>query len=254
MSRVYKSESVRVNDDAGVKINVADSSLFKLAPKKVNPLLIDGEEILSDNQKDINKSVDIISEARKEADEILKKARIDSKRILDVVNEEAYQIGLEKGMEQGIKEGYDKGYQEANSIIKEAEEIKLNAIKEKEELLEEIEPQVVDVMSEIISNVLDNAFTVDKGLLHVLVKKGLAHATIIDNVVVRVSNENFEEVQKYTSEIKKSVDSKKEIQLVEDFNLSPNECIIETEYGNIDCGLEQIKSSLAMNLLSILNG
>lgn len=254
MSRIYKSESVIVNDDAGVKINVADSSLFKLAPKKVDPLLIDGEEILSDTQKDIAKSVDILSEARREADAIIKKARKDSEHILEVINEEAYQIGLEKGMEQGIKDGYDKGYQEANSIIKEAEEIKSNAVKEKEELLESVESEVVDIMSEIISNVLDNAFTVDKGLLHILVKRGLSHSTIVDSVVVRVSNENFEEVQKYMPEIKKSVDSKKDIQLVEDFNLSENECIIETEYGNIDCGLEQIKSSLTFNLLSILNG
>ncbi len=165
--------------------------------------------------------------------------------------------GYEEGFEQGKKSGFDEAKLEVEKEnqfkLEEIEQQKEEVLQSKKTLEADLEKDIVDLVNNICLNVLNNALKLNKEMLNVLIIRGLQKATILDKVIIKVSEEDFENVNLEKESFSKTLDSSISIEIVKDFTLKKNDCILETEYGNINCGLNEQYNSIKENLYYILN-
>ncbi|MFV0440930.1 MAG: FliH/SctL family protein [Lachnospirales bacterium] len=234
---------------------------------KANNVVLDGGFAIYDNRyneiKDSsnaeNDETVNISKGKSVADKIINEANLKAQSIYDESHEkgfnEGFSLGEENGFSKGLKVGYDEGYQkaleEAQSVKDEANEILTLALKEKEMIIEKSEEEIVEVLKSIVGHFFDVINLLDDRAILTIVKRGLKNATVIKKATVRVSEKQYEKVMSMIDEFHKIVDGSKEIEVVKDFSLEKNDCVIETEYGLIDCSLSDTKNNLISNLALI---
>lgn len=184
---------------------------------------------------------DIVSKAQKEAETILSNAQIEAEEIKKSAYKEGYNLG------------YDEGVAAAKNTLTE-KEIALN--KEKETLAEEyrtkideIEPMLVDALSDIYEYVFNIDFSERKEIIYHLAKSTLCNMETGKNYILRLSTEDFSFFSMQKRELVKGSGVPVEnIELVEDKTLSHGNAFIETEGGIFDCSVsthfENLKKTL----------
>lgn len=184
---------------------------------------------------------DIVSKAQKEAETIISNAQKEAEEIKKSAYKEGYNLG------------YDEGVAAAKNTLTE-KEIALN--KEKETLAEEyrtkideIEPMLVDALSDIYEYVFNIDFSERKEIIYHLAKSTLCNMETGKNYILRLSTEDFSFFSMQKRELVKGSGVPVEnIELVEDKTLSHGNAFIETEGGIFDCSVsthfENLKKTL----------
>lgn len=203
-----------------------------------------------------SKAEAIANEAQKEIEEQLGKAREEAEGIIADANAKAEGI-LRSAHEQGKKEGYEEGY--ANGLAQMVE--KEQKLKEKEEMLEreyqkkidELEPQFVEALSGIYEHIFQVDLSDHRDIIVYLISSTIRKVEGSRDFIVHVSRDDYPYVNMQKKQLQQSVSvPNSTVEIIEDFTLSKNECMIETEGGIFDCGLgtELRELSAKLKLLS----
>ncbi len=255
MSRIYKRNDINVDSDSKVVIK------HKNLPDNV---FVVEDNVESEDTLTAEVAAEIVEEliinARAEADEIIQAAEEIAERLINDASEkqeelleEYKQSGYDAGYSHGLEEGKKVGEQSYNDLKSELEsEIQVTQ-DERTQLFESVEVDAIDLVLDIVERITYGAFKLNPELLTVLVKRGISNATIQHKVSIKVSSEDYDNVVKNIDSFKKLIDSSKEIEVLKDFSLVKNDCLLETEFGNIDCGLDEQLNSLKESLYFILN-
>ncbi len=242
MSRILKGPNVIVDGETSVKIDIG------YEPQKHRKEAA---------QQKMSEVANIVDAARQEGDKIIRKAKEKAEVLFEDAKKKGLELGIQQGIEDGKKEGYTVGYtdglKEVEDLKKEALQIIEDAKLEKIQILDEAEVETVEVIKDIIGNFFDVIYDIDDNVIIHLIRRGLRNATILETVTIKVSEEDYNDVVSQVDEFKKLVDSNKKIEIVKDFNLDVSDCVIDTEFGSIDCSLKDIKNSINKNLTMILN-
>lgn len=258
MSRIVKSWHTRL-ENTGVTIENSEQVLVAPVPDVAEdtpqkPLLqepkINIEEVKRQAQDIIEKakaesqvlSDDIIQEAQEKAEIIRREA-------IEYANDRADEI-----RQQAYQEGYDSGItsakEEADAIIASAEEIKFQAHIYKDELIQKIEPEMIELITSVLDSLVEAEKEINSDAISILIKNGLGRASSTDDIIVHVSAEDYPNIDE--AMILSSMENMANVRFVEDPTLKNLDCIIETGLGNIDCGLDTQYKSLRKNLHYIL--
>lgn len=261
MSRIFKSQQVNIDENNRVKIK----SLQDVPTQNV------GTQIQNDNLdisietppekyetielEDANETSERIKKkAKLEADNIILKAREDASNIIEDAKEDAYKEAVSI-KDEAYKTGYDDGVKNANkiadSIKEESESIKKEALRYKEDLINKIEPDMIELIIDILDKLLWSEVNINPKVISTLIKQGLSDTTLTDNVSVRVSKEDYDFVLSSKEDIISLIGTAA-VDFVEDARLEKSDCIIETEFGSIDCSLNSQYEELKKNLYYIL--
>ncbi|MFV0520757.1 MAG: FliH/SctL family protein [Lachnospirales bacterium] len=204
----------------------------------------------------MNEISNILEASKIQAKKIVEDAQIKAEAIIEEEKKRAYDLGFEEGYNEGLTqgnaEGYGEGLRQTEQLRSEAKQTLDEASLEKMQIIDNVEIEVVDVIKDVVGNLLDSYHLIDDKVILHLVKRGLKNATVVDKVTVKVSESDYPIVLDEIDELKKIIDSSKIIEVIKDFTLEKNDCLIDTEYGAIDCSLKDIKTSLINNLTLIL--
>jgi len=180
-------------------------------------------------------------ELEKEMEEKLEAAKEEAERIIGEAHSQAE--GIRKtAHDQGKKEGYDEGY--ANGLAQ--MEGKEQELKKKEELLEkeyqrkieELEPQFIETLSGIYEHIFQVDLSEYRDIIVHLLSTTIRKIEGSKDFIVHVSREDYPYVNMQKKQISTCVSiPNATVEIIEDFTLSKNECMIETEGGIYDCGL-----------------
>ncbi len=202
-----------------------------------------------------------------QAEEILERARVQAQEIINEANREAQQIHdvnmqminqKSKEIEAqsrniGRQEGYNEGISQAQALKYEAESVLQNAYAQRDQIISSIEPEMVDLITNIIGKLLPDISILNPQVILCLIKQGLSGSSIAGEVVVHVSKDDYDYVIENKDAILMMLDTQSKLDIVMDLALSKSDCIIETPFGNIDCSLDRQYSELVDNLHYILN-
>jgi len=188
----------------------------------------------------------ILDNAKSSAQKILADARTESAALAQKA-EDAARI-------KGYDEGYLAGEAAAAALTGEAQTVLENARREREVILASAEPEMVDLVVKSIQKLLTDTIAYHPDTILYIIRKGLAAATMGGDIKIRVSAEDYETVHENREQILALAGGEAGNALVKDAALSPGDCVIETDYGNIDCGLGQQFESLKENLYYIRGG
>lgn len=194
------------------------------------------DEILKKEREQIEleKKV-ILSQARKQADELISQARTVAENIKN------------EGYENGYESGISAGKAEVREIL-EKEKAKLSSQKEAleaayEKQLQDMEPRIADFMTKLVEK-LTGVVIEDKGdiILH-LVRTGLNETGKSTQFTIRVSPEDFPIVEAQKEKLLMLTDGQGEMLFREDKGLTKNQCVIETDTAIVESSLDiQLKN------------
>ncbi|MEY8303197.1 FliH/SctL family protein [Anaerosalibacter bizertensis] len=246
MSRIIKSSKV---------VEERGDSLIKKTNNRE-------EEILLKNAK--KKYDEIVFAARSEAEKIIKSGHKEREAILNIAYREAENISnkwKDKGYQEGIKsghtEGYDDGYEEgrrdSNILIDEALEIKEEYIKKKENLYREVEEDIIHLVLDISEKVIYDKINEDKEYITSLVLKGIESLNTTENLIVRISKEDYDIVEMSKNKILAKASLVNDLEIKVDSNLSKGDCIIETNKGSVDVSIDYQVNEIKELLNNILH-
>ena len=160
-------------------------------------------------------------------------------------------------MEEGKKEGHEEGYRQG---IAEAEEMKRELMAEKrrleaeyEQLIQELEPKCIDVITEVYSHIFGIELADNRDILVHLVDSTLRQVESSRNFIVHVSKEDYPFVNMQKQALTDGAAAGRgTVEIIEDIALRQGECMIETDGGIFDCGVDTQLAELT-NRLRVLS-
>ncbi len=228
-----------------------------LQAEEVEALTAIGEDSLpGDMQGQIPSDEALLSQAREQADQILGEADKEVKRIIAEAEQEA--LATKKQMAADAKSAREKAYAEGKQAAQQELQKEMARLKEKERALEaeyktfmeEAETKLVDVISGIYEHVFNVELSAQKDIVFNLIQSTLSRIEGGRSILVHVSKEDFPYVSMQKKQITASVTSPDcSVEVVEDFTLTANQCLIETENGIYDCSLGTQLEELRQKLL-----
>ena len=191
-----------------------------------------------------------------EIDFKLQQASEQAEAIINDAQNQAEEI-RQGAIEQGHQEGYDAGYQEGMAAVEslkaDIEAQRDGLEKEYQMLVDELEPEMVDVLTQIYEHVLGIELRDDKGIILHLLKNTLSRIEPGNDLIVHVSSDDYDEVMDEKETLNACVTSPNTtMEIIEDPLLKENECMIESDSGVFDCslGVELSEISRKLKLLS----
>ncbi len=201
-----------------------------------------------------------LEEIQAQIDEQLRMADEQAQQIIAEAQAQADEL-RHHAMEEGRQAGYDEGYQQG---AQEAEQLKADAAAEIEEqknkldadfkqLVNSVEPDMVDALTSIYEHVFNVEFRENKAIILHLIKTTLGKMESGTDIIVHVSSDDYDMVYDEKPALEEAMGSPNStLELIEDPLLKENECIIESEGGVFDCslGVELAELSRKLKLLS----
>ena len=195
---------------------------------------------------------ELIASAKEQADMIL----TDAQERAEEIQRQAY----EEAANQGYQEGVNRAMAEANARIAEieaeyaAKEEHLTKIYQQK--IEEIEPEMVNIITDVYEHVFDVKLSESRELILHLISNVLRKTESAGEYLIHVSPEDhpFVSMQKEQLLDLGGIQSAN-VELIEDMTLKKNQCLIETENGIFDCSLGvELKELKKQLILMSYNG
>jgi len=189
----------------------------------------------------VTKASKIIEQAKREADEILINTRKQCESIEKKAFDKGYEDGLSKGIEVSKRENSELWKDKLNQFNK----LRQQLYEQNKDYKLYLEEEGLKLALHIAKKILGKEVKEQDGFLQ-LVKKGLDAFGDEMDILIRVSEDDFYKIDSIDLTSIKS--SKSKINIIKDPLLSPGDCIIESNYFQIDAGIrtqiEHIESEL----------
>lgn len=247
---------------------ILDNKKFVISTKITMPELPPEEQLAADREHLKKQHVeDILKDAQDEARRLIEQAMEEAQNIVHEAKQEAEKIisdGMDQAIEakekakqegfgEGQKEGFNEGRQVAQSLIEDALTVKEEAIEKYNLMLEQAEPEMLEMILQICSKVLNQKMTSDDYIVG-LIKMALDMCTYTTGVVLRVSEDDYDYVLMEKDRILVLCETVDDIEVKMDRSLTRGACVVESPSGIIDASvqiqLDYIKNRVQELLIS----
>ncbi len=202
--------------------------------------VISPEEIRKMAQEEAD---DLLADARKQADALLADADMQA----DAIREEAKNAGFE----QGHQEGTAKAEEELTRLRSQIEEEHRQLEADYRQKVHQLEPYLVEIVSDVFEKVFHVHFDDKKEVLVYLIEKVILNAEGTKEFQVRVSRADYEFVEGQKDAISAQVGASITVEIMADASLQEHQCMIETDSGVFECGVDVQLENLLGTLKSL---
>jgi flagellar assembly protein FliH len=211
-----------------------------LGSEQVDALLADGTEeggII----KAANQGPDL-EEIQAQAQEMLDAAQTEAEKIKEAARREMdaeKKRVLEEGKKQGYDEGYQQGLAEVDGIRASLADEKKQLEEEYDRLIEELEPRFIDVITSVYSHIFGVDLEDNRDILVHLIDSTMRRVESSRTFIVHISTEDYPYVNmQKQSLIDGALAGRGTLEIIEDIGLNKGACMIETDGGIFDCGID----------------
>ncbi|HHX59580.1 MAG TPA: hypothetical protein GX707_02405 [Epulopiscium sp.] len=245
MSSIIKGQRIRSESILEIENTNAYIALKEVDENLTTDIQEQKEDIRRKMQQVESKANIIIEKATEEA---IAKAAVIIKEGQDRVKIESA-IVLERAQEEGYQVGYETGYEEgkleAQSLIEEGNQVVLDANEQKQQLLDEIEPQIIEMIIGICGKLIDEEINHNKDTILLLIRKTLGQVSSdTSEISVKVSPDEYEYVLENKDLIAQGTANPENMQIKTDANLTKGVCVIETPFGSVACNVNEAFSEI----------
>lgn len=190
-----------------------------------------------------------------QSEELLANAEAEAREIVEAANAEAEAIrnsAHQEGMDEGYRTGYDEGVnaakQEYQDKLMELDRRAKELEDEYDARIDELEPQFIDVLTDIYEHVFHVSLSDNKEIVFHLIQDAIRKVEGSGNFIIHVSGEDYGFVSMQKEELLAGIAGAENAEIVEDMTLKGNECYIESNGGIFDCSLETQLAGLKREL------
>ena len=195
----------------------------------------------------------LLEQAKGESDAIREGARAEAAQYLRdaIAQAEKEKDGI---FEQARKQGYDAGLAKARSEeenLKSEYQDKIAQLEAQyQQIFEEMEPMLVDTITGIYEHIFQVELGSHREILEHLISNTVHRLEGGHSFLIHVSKDDYSFVNMQKKQILNgAVSGADTVDVVEDMTLSKNQCMIETDSGIFDCGLDTQLSELRRKLM-----
>ncbi|WP_172252811.1 FliH/SctL family protein [Saccharibacillus deserti] len=166
---------------------------------------------------------------------------------------------IEAVKSQGFREGYEEGRLQAEAelnvqIQQAAEESQLliqEAVRTKDEIIQEAEPFLVELSSAIAEKIIDRKLEEDAALTLSLIRQTLARKREQGTITLCVAPAQFSMINSAREELAMSIDSQAELQILPDSTVKDRGCVIRSNFGSVDARIDTQLAEIKRELLRL---
>lgn len=197
---------------------------------------------------------EIIASANEEAEAILNNARLEADSILNKAELDADTMKT-LARQDGEKEGYNDGIQQAASEMAQKQAELDEYVQSMQEMFSQKEVSlsrdVVNLCCDVFERVFGAQLSGRKDVLFHLIDNCLMNIEPSHQMQIKVNDENVAFLREKKSEILERVGSEVTLDIISDPLLSDSGCIIETDGGLFDCGIDTELDELIRNIKAL---
>jgi flagellar assembly protein FliH len=199
----------------------------------------------------------VVEQAKRQASQIVAKAKRDAELALEEARKAGYEAGYAQGYEQGVASGHETAYSESiesfNKKHGDIVAVMQHAVEDFEAMKDEIriaaERDVLDFAVQVASRL-----TFAIGRLHresavENVGRALRLVGSKTDLTVRIHPEDAESVRTFAQSVLQQMDAARSVNVVEDDSLSPGGCKVSSDRTDVDATLTTQVSEMVALLL-----
>lgn len=164
--------------------------------------------------------------------------------------EQTYQTAHDEGYQTGLLEGksvYDGRLDEARKIIELSHNDYVANIANSEET-------ILRIAIEVSNRVLRKQLLEDNDIYAEYIKSAIKQVKEMKGIRIRISPTNYERVLKYKNEFQQLITVDEPLYMIPDDDIGTYDCLIDSESGRIDVGIETQIEEMKVKLLELLGG
>ena len=185
---------------------------------------------------------DLSNELLSQAEEQLAAARLEAERIMMSAQAEiefAKRSAIEEGEEEGYNEGLAKATAEIEEMKAQIQEERLKLHQEYEQLVDELEPRFVKMITDIYEQVFRVELKDRSQIVSHLIANTMRKSDENKSFIIRVSPDDYPHVDTNRDKIRtEAAVGQVHIEIIKDQTLTSGDCLIETGGGVFDAGFD----------------
>lgn len=151
----------------------------------------------------------------------------------------------QRGREAGIASVYEEFGDAAQGFSAALAEL----VQSRKSMREHYEGALLAVAVQVAEKIVGSALEVDPSRWLGMIAQGVGRTLDKDLVKIRLGHALHHFVAARRDELAASIDDVREFDLIDDPSLEPTDCVIETQYGDLDLGLGSQLETLAASLI-----
>jgi type III secretion protein L len=167
-----------------------------------------------------------VYEATREARDVVAQAQEQAKRILEEAERKRDSI-----LDEARQEGYRQGLVEWNQIL-------VKTLRVAEDLKKSWEDTLLRLSVRMAEKIIGEHLKFYPDTIIGIIRQALEGSRFGRQLTIRVSEAEAGEVRRQVQRLKESLGFSSDIEIVPSANLSPGDCVIESELGIVDARLE----------------
>jgi flagellar assembly protein FliH len=224
-----KGNQVSTSDDSIQAEDVAVET--QMVDKIIQDAQLKAQEIILKAKQTVNAMIN-------DAEEKMGLWWEENEKKLEILTQEARENGFQEGMISGKKEVEEKVYQEYKEKIGQVQDLLENAYKQKETIILEAEPFLLELSNAIASQIIKQELESYPDKFVELIKQHILRFKEKDFITICVHPMDFDYIQSQRSHLLAVVNGETEIKIVPDHSVTEKGCIIRTAYGSVDARID----------------
>ncbi len=219
-------------------------SNFTLEPEQAEVSLIDTsvsevDDLMNSAREEVAM---LIAQANMKAESCLREADEQARDIKEKAYAEGYQQGQVQGQEQGYQDGLIQGRQAGreewqnllDQAVAQTKQMLMATEKDAKEMMKDAERQIIDIALAVSRKILAYEIAENPIVVLPLVKAALEKVSDQEDIVIRVSNDDFDSVLLAKRDLQNMVGREHALKIIPDRTIESGSCVIDTSYGTVD--------------------
>ncbi len=207
-----------------------------------------------DMEQLVEPETDYVQEAKEEAERILTEARAQAEMIVSEADQRADAIceqARESGRQQGYADGSEAAALELQREQQEYEDRKNFLEEQYNKQLTQMEPQLLDVILQVVERVFRIQFTDKREILLYLITKTLTGMESCTRFLIHAGHSNYSFLETHKDEILRAAGEESSVNIITDAVIGEEHCLIETDFGVYDCTIDTELKNLIKDIRSL---
>jgi flagellar assembly protein FliH len=173
-------------------------------------------------------------------------AKTEAQRIVEEAMKEADAI-----REEARESGREEGRAESSSRIEESLETLNQAVKERKIIIKDSEQEILRLSIKVAEQIIRSEVSLHRDVCLNIVAEAISRVSDREQIIVRVNREDAEYLKRYKDRLAGMLDGVKSFSILEDANVEPGGCVIETNLGFIDAKISTKLKSIEESLKKV---
>ncbi len=266
LSRIFKASSYSESEE---KIILAVKASSQHKTEETDQRLQENEKFLRDAEAEARIIIrdaeemaqKILQEAAQHAEQLKQAAASELESWIEEKRQEA-QRAMEEERQQVMEQGYHAGFQqgmqqvisEEQQRVQTAREVLEQAYVEKEKILAEAEPFLIELSTEIAKKIIGEELALSPEKKLNMLSRVLRRSRVHGEITICVNHHQFEFIQEHRKQLLELLDGQAELTIYPDYTVQDEGCVIRTPLGSIDARIDLQLSEIKQVLLELARG